>query len=45
MIVSVGGGKYRIKSHEGKWLSKPASKGATVKRLREIEYFKHHKGK
>ncbi|HEY6021443.1 MAG TPA: hypothetical protein VIY48_16510 [Candidatus Paceibacterota bacterium] len=42
-VKSVGGGKYVVmsKKHPGKRLSKPASRAATVKRLREIEYFKH----
>lgn len=41
MIVRTDGG-YRVKSKGGKNLSKPGlSKGAAVKRLREVEYFKH----
>jgi len=44
MIKSVGGGKFVVIGHTGKRLSKPASKKATEKRLREIEYFKN-KGK
>lgn len=41
MIRKVDGG-YVVVSHKGKRLSKPASKEAAVKRLRQIEYFKHH---
>lgn len=44
MIRSVGGGKFVVVSeHTGRRLSKPASKKATVRRLRQIEYFKLHK--
>lgn len=46
MIRSVGGGKYVVVSKTtGKRLSKPASRKATVKRLQQIEYFKHKGGK
>jgi hypothetical protein len=44
MIVKQGN-KYEVKSESGKKrLSKPMSKKAAVKRLRQIEYFKHQKG-
>ncbi len=34
---------YVVKSESGKNLSKPnLSKGEAVKRLAEVEYFKHH---
>jgi hypothetical protein len=34
---------YVVKSEGGKRLSKPnLSKAAAVKRLRQVEYFKHH---
>lgn len=37
---------YRVKSEGGKNLSKPGlSKAAAVKRLRQVEYFKHNKPK
>ena len=46
MIRSAGKGKYVVVSKKtGKRLSKPSSRKSAVKRLREIEYFKHHKGK
>lgn len=46
MISKTKGGKYVVKSEKtGKKLSKPLSKKGAVKRLREIEYFKHKKGK
>ena len=44
MIRKVGKGKYQVKSYKGKNLSKPMSKKAAVKRLRQVEWFKH-KGK
>ena len=40
MIRKVGS-KYVVKSSKGKRLSKPMSKKAAKKRLRQIEYFKH----
>jgi hypothetical protein len=42
-IVRRSGNGYSVFSHKGKRLSKPASKAKAVKRLRQIEYFKHHK--
>lgn len=37
---------YQVKSEGGKNLSKPnLTKGQAVKRLREVEYFKHNKPK
>ena len=44
MIKKVKGGKYVVKSKSGKSLSKPMSHNEAVKRLSEIEYFKHKKG-
>lgn len=44
MIKKVGS-KYVVKSHSGKNLSKPMSLGAAKKRLAQVEYFKHKKGK
>lgn len=42
MIKKTKGGKYVVKSEKtGKTLSKPSSKEDAVKRLRQIEYFKH----
>jgi len=38
-------GKYKVYSESGKPLSKPTSKAGAVKRLRQVEYFKHKKGK
>ena len=37
-------GKFVVISKKGKRLSKPMTKKKAVKRLREIEYFKKHKG-
>lgn len=46
MVKSVGGGKYVVMDHKGnKQLSKPMSKAGAVKRLQQIEYFKHKGGK
>ena len=44
MIRHVAGKGYFVVSHTGKRLSKPASKAKAVKRLKQIEFFKH-KGK
>lgn len=43
MIVKTDGG-YIVKSETGKRLSHPQSKEAAVKRLRQVEWFKAHKG-
>lgn len=43
MIRKVGN-KFVVKSSKGKRLSKPMSKKRAVRRLRQIEYFKHRKG-
>lgn len=43
MTVRKVGGKYVVYSKKGKRLSKPTTKAKAKKRLREIEYFKHHK--
>ncbi len=45
MIRSVGGGKYIVVSEKGKHLSKPMSKAGARRRLAQIEYFRHQKGK
>lgn len=37
------GGKYAVYSSKGKKLSKSMSKKKALKRLRQIEYFKHKK--
>lgn len=45
MIRKTGKG-YQVKSESGKNLSKPGlSKGQAEKRLAQVEYFKHKKGK
>ena len=44
MIKKAGKG-YKVVSKKGKNLSKTMSKGAAEKRLRQIEFFKHKKGK
>lgn len=42
MIVKVGRG-YVVESHKGRHLSRTlATRAAAVRRLRQVEYFKHH---
>lgn len=43
-IARTKGGKFVVKSSKGKRLSKPTTKAKAVKRLRQVEYFKRHKG-
>ena len=45
MIKSVGNGKYVVVSHKGRRLSKPTSHEAAVRRLAQVEMFKHMKKK
>lgn len=43
-MIKKQGTKYSVWSEDGKKrLGKPGSKKQAVKRLREVEYFKHHK--
>jgi len=42
MIRKVKGG-FVVVSRKGKRLSRPSSRKMAVKRLRQIEWFKHHK--
>jgi len=44
-MIKKTGNKYVVVSHKGKRLSKPLSKAGAQKRLRQVEYFKHKKGK
>lgn len=44
MTIRKVGGKYEVVSKKGKNLSKPMSRSAAKKRLRQVEYFKHKKG-
>lgn len=44
MIKKTASGKYVVKSESGKNLSKPTTKEAAKKRLKQVEYFKHKKG-
>ena len=45
MIKKTSNGKFVVKSEKtGKNLSKPSSKEEAIKRLKQIEYFKHKKG-
>lgn len=45
MIVKSGKG-YKVVSHSGKNLSRPnMTKEQAMRRLRQVEYFKHRKGK
>lgn len=41
-IRKLPGGKYRVLSEKGKNLGTSDSKSDAVKRLRQVEYFKHH---
>lgn len=41
-IRKLPGGKYRVLSEKGKNLGTSDTKGEAVKRLRQVEYFKHH---
>jgi hypothetical protein len=42
-MIKKEGNKYSVWSEDGKKrLGKPASKEQAVKRLRQVEYFKHH---
>lgn len=43
-IRKLPGGKYRVLSEKGKNLGTSDSKQDAVKRLRQVEYFKHHDG-
>lgn len=43
MIRKVKGGKFIVKSKTGKKLSKPTTKKKAIKRLRQIEFWKHKK--
>ncbi len=43
-ISRTKGGKFVVKSGKGKRLSKPTTKAKALKRLRQVEYFKRHKG-
>lgn len=45
MIRRLPGGGYEVVSHKGKNLGTFSSLEEAVKRLRQIEYFKHLKGK
>lgn len=45
MLVKAGKGKYVVKNEAGtKRLSKPMSRLAALKRLKQIEYFKNKRG-
>lgn len=41
-IRKLPGGKYRVLSEKGKNLGTSNTKGEATKRLRQVEYFKHH---
>lgn len=43
-MIRKRGGKFIVVSKSGKRLSKPTTKKAAQKRLRQIEFFKHKKG-
>jgi hypothetical protein len=40
-MIRKKGNKFVVYSKKGKRLSKPVSKKAALKRLRQVEYFKH----
>lgn len=42
-MIRKKGEKFVVVSKEGKPLSKPMSREGAVKRLRQVEFFKHHK--
>jgi hypothetical protein len=43
-MIKKSGTGYKVVSHSGKALSKPGlTKGQAVKRLAQVEYFKHKK--
>lgn len=44
MTIRKVGSKYKVVSKKGKNLSKPMSRSAAKKRLRQVEYFKHKNG-
>lgn len=45
-MIRKSAGGYKVVSHKGKNLGGPyKSKAQAVKRLKQVEYFKHHKGK
>lgn len=43
-MIRKKGSRYVVKSESGKTMSKPTSKKKALKRLRQIEYFKHAHG-
>lgn len=42
-IRKTSSGKYVVVSHSGKRLSKPTTHERAVKRLAQVEFFKHNK--
>ena len=40
-MIKKQGNKYVVKSESGKNMSKPTTKAAAQKRLRQVEYFKN----
>lgn len=44
-MITKEGSKYVVRSKSGKNLGKSSTKKAAVKRLRQVEYFKHKGGK
>lgn len=45
MTIKKAGNGYKVVSKAGKTLGKEPTRAAAVKRLRQVEYFKRHKGK
>jgi hypothetical protein len=44
-MIRKSGGKFVVVSRKGKRLSKRLSHAAAVRRLRQVEYFKHRRGR
>lgn len=44
-MIKKSGDKYIVVSKSGKKLSKPTSHAKAVKRLQQVEWFKHHIGR
>lgn len=43
-IKQIGRNKYEVVSHRGQNLGKTTSRASAVRRLQQVEYFKHQRG-